>query len=192
MRRRTRYGATQTRRGLPVHARRKRRHTGACRRGDPAAGQAAAVRSAGASPIRFLAGRLGRARSVGGGGHMGDRRLRRAVFEAAMSPAFDSSAPSRGGGYLVVRSIPRIAIVPLSSTVRLAADDNYVRLTADREYRRKGTLAALIANLGPGPFLRVHRSHAVNLHAVRELKPLRHGEFAIALADGTRLRSSRS
>ena len=72
--------------------------------------------------------------------------------------------------HLVVRSIHRIAIVPLSSIVRLDADDNYVRISADREYRRKGTLAALIANLGPGPFLRVHRSHAVNLHAVRELK----------------------
>jgi two-component system, LytTR family, response regulator len=82
--------------------------------------------------------------------------------------------------------------VPLATIVRLDADDNYVRITADREYRRKGTLAALIANLGPGPFLRVHRSHAVNLHAVRELKPLGHGEFAITLVDGTRLRSSRS
>jgi two-component system LytT family response regulator len=109
-----------------------------------------------------------------------------------MSTAFESSAPLRRRAHLVVRSIHRIAIVPLSSIVRLDADDNYVRITADQEYRRKGTLAALIANLGPGPFLRVHRSHAVNLHAVRELKSLGHGEFAIALADGTRLRSSRS
>ena len=94
--------------------------------------------------------------------------------------------------HLVVRSIHRIAIVPLSSIVRLDADDNYVRITADREYRRKGTLATLMTNLGPGPFMRVHRSHAVNLRAVRELKPLGHGEFEITLSDGTCLRSSRS
>jgi DNA-binding LytR/AlgR family response regulator len=105
--------------------------------------------------------------------------------------AIESSAPMRRKAHLVVRSIHRIAIVPLSTIVRFDADDNYVRITADREYRRKGTLAALIANFGPGPFLRVHRSHAINLHAVRELKPLGHGEFAITLSDGTRLRSSR-
>jgi DNA-binding LytR/AlgR family response regulator len=100
--------------------------------------------------------------------------------------------PRRALAHLVVRSIHRIAIVPLATIVRLDADDNYVRITADREYRRKGTLARLIAILGQGPFLRIHRSHAINLHAVRELKPLGHGEFAITLADGTRLRSSRS
>ena len=106
----------------------------------------------------------------------------------------ESSSPPRRRAlaHLVVRSIHRIAIVPLSSIIRLDADDNYVRITADREYRRKGTLAELIASLGPGPFLRVHRSHAVNLHAVKELTPLGHGEFAITLAGGTRLRSSRS
>jgi len=111
-----------------------------------------------------------------------------------MGTPTESFAPSRRKAlaHLVVRSIHRIAIVPLSSIVRLDADDNYVRITADREYRRKGTLAELIANLGPGSFLRVHRSHAINLQAVRELKPLGHGEFAITLADGTRLRSSRS
>ena len=92
--------------------------------------------------------------------------------------------PLRTGG--------RIAIVPVASIVRIDADDNYVRVRADREYRLKSTLTRMLAHLDPTRFVRVHRSHAVNMHAVRELRPLHHGEFAITLADGTSLRSSRS
>jgi len=41
-------------------------------------------------------------------------------------------------------------------------------------------------------FLRVHRSHAVNLTLVRELRPQLHGEYVVALADRTELTSGRS
>jgi two-component system LytT family response regulator len=46
--------------------------------------------------------------------------------------------------------------------------------------------------LDPGEFLRVHRSHAVNIRLVRELRPQLHGEYVISLADGTELTSGRS
>lgn len=91
-----------------------------------------------------------------------------------------------------VRSVNRIVIVPVAAVVRLEAEDNYVRIWADRPYLHKQTLSGLMQMLDPGEFLRVHRSHAVNIRLVRELRPQLHGEYVIALADGTELTSGRS
>ena len=99
------------------------------------------------------------------------------------------------GAYLTriaVRSLARIVIVPVHDIVRLEAEDNYVRIWADRAYLHKETLTGLCARLDPAEFLRVHRSHAVNLRLVRELHPLLHGEFRIVLANGAEITSGRS
>lgn len=98
-------------------------------------------------------------------------------------------------GYLAriaVRTRDRIVIVPVSAIVRVDAEGNYVRLWTDRSWLHKETLSGLCERLDPREFLRVHRSHAVNVRAVRELKPLEHGEFRIRLADGNELTSGRA
>ena len=93
---------------------------------------------------------------------------------------------------IAVRSVHRIVIVPVGSIVRLEAEDNYVRIWAERPYLHKETLTSLCSRLDPTVFLRVHRSHAVNLTLVRELRPQLHGEYTIVLADGTSIVSGRS
>ena len=93
---------------------------------------------------------------------------------------------------IAVKSVNRIMIVRVADIVRLEADDNYVRLWADRPYLHKETLTGLIARLDPLRFLRIHRSHGVNVGAVREFHPLTHGEYAVILNDGTELTSGRS
>ena len=93
---------------------------------------------------------------------------------------------------IAVKSVNRIMIVRVADIVRLEADDNYVRLWADRPYLHKETLTGLIARLDPLRFLRIHRSHGVNVSAVREFHPLTHGEYAVILNDGTELTSGRS
>jgi two-component system LytT family response regulator len=93
---------------------------------------------------------------------------------------------------IAVRSLNRIVIVPVQTIVRLAAEDNYVRIWADRPYLHKETLTRLVAALDPLRFLRVHRSHAINLDTVRELHPQAHGEYLIVLRDGTEITSGRS
>jgi two-component system LytT family response regulator len=93
---------------------------------------------------------------------------------------------------IAVRSLTRIVIVPVHEIVRLEAEDNYVRIWADRAYLHKETLTSLVSRLDPHEFLRVHRSHAVNLRLVRELHPLTHGEFRIVLANGVEITSGRS
>ena len=92
---------------------------------------------------------------------------------------------------IAVKSVNRIVIVRVADIVRIEAEDNYVQLWADRPYLHKETLTGLVARLSPLTFLRVHRSHALNVQFVRELRPQLHGEYLISLADGTELTSGR-
>jgi two-component system LytT family response regulator len=104
-------------------------------------------------------------------------------------------APLPEGAYLTripVRSINRIVIVQVAEIRRLEAEDNYVRIWTDRPYLHKETLTGLMERLHPRDFLRIHRSHAVNIRVVRELRPQVHGEYVLILDDGTELSSGRS
>ena len=114
---------------------------------------------------------------------------------AASDHADPAPAPASGPPWLTripVRSVHRIVIVPVETIVRLEAEDNYVRIWAERPFLHKETLTSLCSRLDPAVFLRVHRSHAVNLTLVRELRPQLHGEYTIVLADGTSIVSGRS
>ena len=93
-----------------------------------------------------------------------------------------------------VHALPleRIVIVRVQTISRLEADDNYVRIWADRMYLHKETLGGLCDRLDPRQFMRVHRSHAVRLDCVRELVPQMHGEFLLRLANGVEILSGRS
>jgi DNA-binding LytR/AlgR family response regulator len=115
---------------------------------------------------------------------------------AAVSDPDPTPVPPAGGPpwltRIPVRSVHRIVIVPVETIVRLEAEDNYVRIWAERPFLHKETLTSLCSRLDPASFLRVHRSHAVNLNLVRELRPQLHGEYTIVLADGTSIVSGRS
>jgi len=93
---------------------------------------------------------------------------------------------------IAIRSLERIVIVRVQTITRLEADDNYVRIWADRMYLHKETLGGLCGRLDPRQFLRVHRSHAVRIDCVRELVPQMHGEFLLRLANGVEILSGRS
>ena len=100
--------------------------------------------------------------------------------------------PPRPIDCIPVRSLDRIVIVRVQNIVRLEADDNYVRIWADRMYLHKETLAGLVARLDPHQFVRVHRSHAVRIDCVRELVPMAHGEYLLRLSNGVEIVSGRS
>jgi DNA-binding LytR/AlgR family response regulator len=107
---------------------------------------------------------------------------------APASPPARMAEPARR---IAVRSARAYRIIAIDTIVRISADDNYVVVTADRDYRQKCTLDAFRARLDPVRFVRVHRSHAVNTAAVRELAALGRGEFRLALRDGTTMRTGR-
>jgi two-component system LytT family response regulator len=114
-----------------------------------------------------------------------------ATLSRLQSPGRSAAAP-RYIERLAVRSIGRVAIVPVVEILRVEAADNYVRLFANRTYMLRCTLARVAGMLDPAIFLRIHRSHIINMRRVRELQPRPHGEFAIALEDGSEITSSRS
>jgi len=100
-------------------------------------------------------------------------------------------------GRLFVRDVRgAIVPVPLAQVERLEAQDDYVSVvTRERCYlisARLGELAAqLAAQLPAHAFLRVHRSHVVNLDYVERLVPFDAKRLEVRLRDGTRIVASR-
>ncbi|MEO6929262.1 MAG: LytTR family DNA-binding domain-containing protein [Casimicrobiaceae bacterium] len=95
---------------------------------------------------------------------------------------------------IAARTLDGIVIVAVSDIVRIDAEDNYVRIHAGRPYLHRETLGGLATRLDPARFLRVHRSHVINIDRVRvrELQALVHGEYRIVLTGGGAITSSRS
>jgi two-component system, LytTR family, response regulator len=101
--------------------------------------------------------------------------------------------PRRSLRRLAVRSAGRTLFVEVADVDWFEAAENYVRLHCGRtRHLLHAPLATLEEALDPDLFLRVHRSAIVNLSRIRELEPLAHGEYAITLAGGARLRSGRT
>ena len=56
----------------------------------------------------------------------------------------------------------------------------------------RATMKGFAQQLDPERFIRVHRSAIVAVDCVERIEPHEHGEYRIALRDGTRLTSSRA
>jgi two-component system LytT family response regulator len=94
-------------------------------------------------------------------------------------------AVSRGG---------RKLLVPVEEVDWIEGEGSYVRLHTRKrqELLLRDSLRHLEAALDPGQFVRIHRSTIVRIAAVRELRPLFHGDHRVVLHDGRELRLSRS
>lgn len=94
---------------------------------------------------------------------------------------------------LVIRAAGRITFLRIDEIDWIEAADNYVRVHAGKEaHLMRETLQALEKRLDPGKFLRIHRSHLVNLERIRELRPVFHGDYLVKLKNGTELTLSRN
>ena len=93
---------------------------------------------------------------------------------------------------LFLRERDTILPVDVSRVTRFEADGDYVLVHAgERPHLVRLKLQDLEARLGE-PFLRVHRSHLVNLDHVRRFEPHDATRLAVVMADGTRIVASRS
>jgi two-component system, LytTR family, response regulator len=94
---------------------------------------------------------------------------------------------------LVVASAGRVEVVPVPDVDWIESEGNYVRLhLGPRSLLHREPLKALLERLDPQRFARVHRSAAVNLDRVRELRPLPNGDYVAVLEDGVRVPLSRT
>ncbi|MFI5229259.1 MAG: LytR/AlgR family response regulator transcription factor [Gemmatimonadales bacterium] len=89
----------------------------------------------------------------------------------------------------------RGSIVPIGvpDIVRCEADGDFVAVYAHgKRYLLYLNLSDLSAQLDPTRFVRVHRSHIVNLSAVQSIAPLDASRVEICLRDGSRVSASRT
>lgn len=96
-------------------------------------------------------------------------------------------------GRIFVRDRGRILPVTTNEIVRLEARRDYVAIhTASRHYLLRTTLRELEARLDAHTFLRVHRSHIVNLDYVTAFNRHDADRYRVELSDGTTIVASRS
>ncbi|HUF17013.1 MAG TPA: LytTR family DNA-binding domain-containing protein [Thermoanaerobaculia bacterium] len=94
---------------------------------------------------------------------------------------------------LLVRSGDRERFLEVSRIDRIEAEANYVRIHAGGErYLERRTLKSLEGQLDPARFLRIHRSHIVNLDRIDRIEPRFKGSYEVILTDGTSLPLSRT
>lgn len=105
-----------------------------------------------------------------------------------------ADAVLRGGRLtrLFVRDAGRIIPVPVQAIERVEACDDFVLVHAGgRVYRLNLQLGELEARLDARTFVRVHRSHLVNLDHVRALEPYDGSRFQLTLRGGATIVASR-
>lgn len=93
---------------------------------------------------------------------------------------------------IFVRDRGRIIPIAVDAIDRLEAEDDYVGVHAGgRRYLVYLGMAEFEARLDPQRFVRIHRSHIVNLDRVAAFLPEDGGRLRIEMKDGTRLTASR-
>jgi two-component system LytT family response regulator len=74
----------------------------------------------------------------------------------------------------------------------IEAQDKYVRIHAGADHHlMRETISSLESRLDPRRFVRIHRSHLVNIDRIKKLEPLFNQEYQVVLRDGTKLVMSR-
>jgi two-component system LytT family response regulator len=128
--------------------------------------------------------------------------LARAKTLASLRRAGDPADPglgallrerSRATRRILVRERDRTRVIDSDTIDWIGGADYYAEIHAAGEtHLLRETLNQLAERLDPGRFVRVHRSAIVNLERVREIRALPHGDRELRLADGRRLRLSRT
>lgn len=110
---------------------------------------------------------------------------------SAPEPAPAPAPPARPERFLV-RKLRREFLIAATDIDWLQAEGNYVGLHVNgHDYLLRATLTDFLTQLDPARFVRVHRSHAVNLARIKEIEPLDGGDARLHMHDGTTVPCSR-
>ncbi len=123
-------------------------------------------------------------------------RVRAAMGEPSTHTALDRLGAALGHGpitRLFVRSGGSLIPLAVDRVAWFAADGDYVVAHAERSrHLLHLSLARLELRLDPQRFLRIHRTHVVNLDFVRAFRRGARGALVAEMSDGVRLPVSRS
>jgi len=121
------------------------------------------------------------------------RRLERLLEARGKIPRSPSDNVPSYPNRIFVREDDRLVCLRASQIEAIEALGNYVKIrTAGKPHVVRSSLTSLEAQLHPATFVRTHRSHIVNIAAVRELLPLTHGDYNVVLESGTVVPLSRA
>ncbi len=94
---------------------------------------------------------------------------------------------------ILIRDGARVHVVAASSIDYIEAQNDYVRINADgKSYLKHQRLSELEAQLDGSVFVRIHRSHIVNVGAVERIEPVSKDNHCAVLKSGVKLPISRS
>jgi LytTr DNA-binding domain len=118
--------------------------------------------------------------------------LRSASAGDGASDALGPRKTNDAHGRIAVRTPMRTFLLPFDDVVWVEADDNYVVVhTRDCGYRTRSSVSAVMRELPPGAFVRIHRSHLVSAVHIRQVQPLGNGDQVVVMDDGAELRVAR-
>ena len=128
-----------------------------------------------------------------------ERVLRRAqaVLNGSSVPlvsrARESLEQTRALSRIFVRDTNRILPIALESIERVQGADDYVTIcTTNKEYLVSIRLSDLESHLARNNFLRIHRSHLINLEYVSSIEPYDAARVEVVMKSGTRIVASRT
>jgi len=123
-------------------------------------------------------------------------RVRQRLGRTVPKPAELAAAARPPQQYLqriVVKDGTRVHIIPTDRLDYAEAQDDYVALhSAGKSYLKQQTISSLESALDPAQFIRIHRSHLVNLDRVAKIEPYTKDSRIAVLSDGTQLPVSRA
>lgn len=94
---------------------------------------------------------------------------------------------------ILVRDGTRVHVIPARAVERIEAQDDYVAIhSGGKKYLKLERLAELESALDGKQFVRIHRSHIVNIEKVVRLETYAKDSRIVVLADGTKLPVSRA
>jgi two-component system LytT family response regulator len=101
--------------------------------------------------------------------------------------------PPRPLHRFAIRSEDGTIFVPVDDIERIEALQNYVQLhTSATTHTLHVTMNTIESSLDPRRFLRIHRSHIVNVQLIKKFWSLPHGIYSIEMSSGERLQSGRT
>lgn len=92
-----------------------------------------------------------------------------------------------------VKTGTKIDVVPIAEIIRIEAQDDYVEfITASKKYLKKETMGSMENSLPDTQFIRVHRSHIINVSFIKKIEKYGKESHLIILNDGSEVNVSKS